>query len=342
MGTNIWEKDDLYKPQPVSDAVIQMAQAKLKVTLPASYIELLKQQNGGRFIHNAYPAPQHEQFDEPFIEVEYIDGIDEDSSILESEELCEEWEMPKGLVLFHGDGHTWLAFDYRHTSANPPIVYVDNHEETSQVFEIAKSFDEFLENLYTVEIELDDEEYSPVTYSKEEFEALIEEDDVDSLYDILTVHEYEVKAEDDWYVEKLLHLSKHPNEDIRKAIADLILYWYTLILDDTRLDKFINLFKADKNSDVRDYADWIVETMNSSLEDLKNMMHKYESDYGHNVIFKFTYKGNSRLVIQIEGKWVLESEDGTKQQFNSIEEFFKEAKLDGIPLTEAWDDVKKR
>ena len=39
---------------------------------------------------------------------------------------------------------------------------------------------------------------------------------------------------------------------------------------------------------------------------------------------------------------VLVSEDGTKQQFNSIEEFFKEAKLDGIPLTEAWDDVKKR
>lgn len=341
MGTNIWEQDDLYKPQPVSDAVIQMAEAKLKVTLPASYIELLKQQNGGRFIHNAYPAPQHEKFDEPFIEVEYIDGIDEDSSILESEELCEEWEMPKGLVLFHGDGHTWLAFDYRHTSANPPIVYVDNHEETSQVFEIAKSFDEFLENLYTVEIELDDEESSPVTYSKEEFEALIEEDDVDSLYDILMNDHVDVEADDDWYIEKLLHLSTHPDEYIRTGVANCILNRYTSVLDDERLNQFISIFKADKKSDVRDYADWIVGKMNFSLEYLKSEMDMYDNDYGYEVISRFTHKGNNHH-IQIESKLVLVSEDGTKQQFNSIEEFFKEAKLDGIPLAEAWDDVKKR
>lgn len=87
---------------------------------------------------------------------------------------------------------------------------------------------------------------------------MIEEDDVDSLYNIFVNEDYNVEAEDDWYTEKLLLLSTHSNEDIRKAVADHILYGYTYVLDDAQLNQFINLFKADKDPAARDYADWIV------------------------------------------------------------------------------------
>lgn len=343
MAHTIWEKDDEYKPKPVSDEMVQMAEAKLQVTLPPSYLELLKQQNGGWFIHNAYPAPQHEDFDEPFIEVEYIAGIDQNDGILESEELIEEWEMPKGLVLFNGDGHTWLAFDYRETSANPPIVYVDNYDEVPQVIKIADTFDEFLENLYTVEIEPDEdiEGYSPVTYSKEEFENMIEQDDVENLYDILNNDDYHIDAEEDWYIGKLLQLSTHHDDKIRTSVAYNIWNWYTSELDNDRLNQFIDIFKADTDPDIRDYAEMIVEKINYSLEDLKREMNDQHSDYGHDVISRITHKGNSHFVIQRDGIWILESHDGTKQHFDSIEEFFKGATLGGIPLAEAWGDVKK-
>ena len=344
MANNIWEKDDEYKPKPVSDELVHTAEAKLQVTLPPSYKELLKQQNGGRFIHNAHPAPQHEDFDEPFIEVEYIEGIGKNDGILESEELIEEWELPKGLVLFSGDGHTWLAFDYRETTANPPIVYVDNYDEFPQVIKIADNFDEFLENLYTVEIELldeDDGDYSPVTYSKEEFENIIKQDDVDSLYDFLNNDDYDVDADEDWYIGKLLQLSTHHDDDIRTAVAENIWNGYTSELDSERLNQFIDIFKADADPDIRNYGEMIVEKINYSLEDLKREMRDQHSDYGHDVISRITHKGNSHFVIQRDGIWILESHDGTKQHFDAIEDFFKGATLGGIPLAEAWGDVRK-
>ncbi len=148
LKSSIWDKDVGYKPLPVTDSIIEMAEKKLGVKLPESYIKLLKDQNGGSIIYNAHPAPKHEVFDDLFIEVEYLDGIGKNGGILDSEELIEEWKMPKGLVLFNGDGHYWLAFDYRHTSSNPPIVYVDNNDEISQVITLARNFDDFLENLY--------------------------------------------------------------------------------------------------------------------------------------------------------------------------------------------------
>ncbi|PQD94315.1 SMI1/KNR4 family protein [Pradoshia eiseniae] len=344
MAHNIWEKDDEYKPKPVSDELVHTAEAKLQVTLPPSYKELLKQQNGGRFIHNAHPAPQHEDFDEPFIEVEYIEGIGKNDGILESEELIEEWELPKGLVLFSGDGHTWLAFDYRETNANPPIVYVDNYDEFPQVIKIADNFDEFLENLYTAEIELldeDDEEYSPVTYSKEEFENMMKQDDVDSLYNILEYDNYEVDADEDWYIGKLLQLSTHHDDDIRTSVAYNIWNWYTSELDSERLNQFINIFQADTDSDIRSYAEMILEKISYSLEDLKREMYDQNSDYGYDVISRIRYKGNSHFIIQREGKWILESRGEEDQHFNSIEEFFEKATLGGIPLAEAWGDVRK-
>ncbi|MGY3215794.1 hypothetical protein ACVWWV_000296 [Bacillus sp. TE9122W] len=42
---------------------------------------------------------------------------------MDSAYLIKEWELPEGLVLISGDGHTWVAMDYRKMKKNPAIHY---------------------------------------------------------------------------------------------------------------------------------------------------------------------------------------------------------------------------
>ncbi len=72
-----------------------------------------------------------------------------ESSILESHYLIQEWEMPENLVLLSGDGHTWIALDYRNVAENPPVIFIDN--EVEQIIELAPNFESFLQNLTTYE-----------------------------------------------------------------------------------------------------------------------------------------------------------------------------------------------
>ena len=343
MERSIWLQEDFNKSQPVSDELIKLAEEQLGITLPKTYIKLLKEQNGGSIIFNAYPAPDHEIFNDTSIEVDYIEGIGKDDGILKSEEMIEEWEMPKGLVLFNGDGHFWLAFDYRHTISNPPIVYVDNTDEVTQVIKIAENFDEFLDRLYVAEIELpdDDEEYYFVSYSKEDFELLIKQNDVEKLSEIIWADNFEEDVELDWYAEKLLQLSKHPNDDVRIATAHTIWNFYANELSDELLGKFIELFKNDSDSEVRSYADMILTQLNYSLDDLKKDMIEEDTGYGTVEVCRFRFRENSYFVIKKENKWVLESHVSSAQLFDSIDHFFKDATLEGIPLTNAWSEVKK-
>jgi hypothetical protein len=130
MGNIIWQEDsDYYKLAPLTDEMVKKAEEKLKIKLPQSYINILKDQNGGYIKFNSYPTDVPTSWADDHINVEYIWGISLEDGILKSEYFIEEWEMPEGLVLFNGDGHTWIAFDYRHVSSEPPIVYIDNEEE---------------------------------------------------------------------------------------------------------------------------------------------------------------------------------------------------------------------
>lgn len=44
------------------------------------------------------------------------------SALLESKMYCEEWGIGEGYLLLHGDGHEWLALDYRAKTAEPSVV----------------------------------------------------------------------------------------------------------------------------------------------------------------------------------------------------------------------------
>ncbi|MCY8923042.1 SMI1/KNR4 family protein [Bacillus atrophaeus] len=151
--SEIWENSeyDPFKLKDISEDEIKNVEQELNLTLPEQYKKLIIQQNGGLIIFNAFPTDQETSWADDHIEVDHIRGIGKDLGILESEYLIKEWGLPQRLLLIQGDGHNWVALDYRLTNENPPLHYFDL--ELNNDFKIADSFDEFLSKLYTHEYE---------------------------------------------------------------------------------------------------------------------------------------------------------------------------------------------
>ncbi|WP_426052509.1 SMI1/KNR4 family protein [Bacillus sp. DC4300-2b2] len=207
---SFWEIDEegYYTLKKISEAEISKAEKKLGVTLPGTYKKLILEQNGGYTIHNAFPTTHSNSWAEDHIQFNHLLGIAEDEGIMDSAYLIKEWELPEGLVLINGDGHTWVAMDYRKTKENPAIHYFD--VEMEEDFKLADSFDEFVERLYTVEYTVDEEateveyELPEVYLSKEEFEAILKMDEPHT-YDIYKLECYpmlEIK-DIEWFFKKL-------------------------------------------------------------------------------------------------------------------------------------------
>lgn len=256
--------------------------------------------------------------------------------ILDSKYLLKEWDMPDGLILFNGDGHTWLAFDYRNVSSEPPIVYVNNDEDT-KIRVIANSFNEFLENLCTVEYEVgEDEEYEMPVYTKETFTRFLEQDNVEELVEAinyLSLFELDI----DWLGNELLKLTNHPNENIRRQIANSVWNFLTHQLDDETLHSFIEIFRNDNDSDVQGYAEMIIEKINYSMDDLKRDIDRCVK-YGGYEIVSFMFQENIYHIYQ-ESTLNLEGPNNI-QIFASAVELIEQALLDGQPLKKIWCDVK--
>ena len=338
MTNGFWEEEDDYcKLKPLTEELVEKAEKDLKVKLPPSYINILKEQNGGFITFNSYPTDVPTSWAENHIHVDHIFGIGEKNGILESEYLIKEWDMPEGLVLFNGEGHTWVAFDYRNVDSSPSIVYVDNEDET--VLKIADTFDEFLERLYTEEsdpFDEDDDDFRMKHYGKEDFEVLIEQDNVEELtYAISYLSQFEPDVK--WVSKQFLKLSNHPNHYIRSDIATNVWNFLSYRLDDETIHAFLGKFKNDSDSDVRMCAELIIEKINYSYEELRGDLRK-----DNRVSFAFQdevyhiNKHSNLWHISVYGGEV----DVDLQSFGTTEELLKQATLDGEPLEEMWSKVK--
>lgn len=228
---SFWEIDEegYYTLKKINEAEIAKAEKKLGVTLPDTYKKLILEQNGGYTIHNAFPTTHSNSWAEDHIQFNHLLGIAEDEGIMDSAYLIKEWELPEGLVLINGDGHTWVAMDYRKTKENPTIHYFD--VEMEEDFKLADSFDEFIEGLYTVEYSVDEEaaegeyELSEVHLSKEELEAIFDLDvlDEDNLYKIQYYPMVDLN-ENEWFFKKMqYHIEKTKDEDDLYQVADTII-----------------------------------------------------------------------------------------------------------------------
>ncbi|RST61192.1 SMI1/KNR4 family protein [Siminovitchia terrae] len=143
---NIWDRD--IEKTKLTNEMVTNAEKMLGVKLPNSYIELCKIQNGGYITYDAFPTSVPTGWADDHVGVDYINGIEEEG-ILSSNYYIEEWELPNDILLLCGDGHWWIAMDYRNTKEEPPIIYVDlEWGEDTFILELVPNFKTFLEGLY--------------------------------------------------------------------------------------------------------------------------------------------------------------------------------------------------
>ena len=125
-----------YTQLPLTEKMVEDAERRLGVKLPAAYIDILHVQNGGPIRYNTFFTPMPMQTGSGQIGISGILGIGPDPmhTILGSSYFIKEWGMPNDLILLDGDGHTWIALDYRvcGSQGEPSVVWIDN--ELEQLF----------------------------------------------------------------------------------------------------------------------------------------------------------------------------------------------------------------
>ncbi len=144
-GKGFW-KEGL---EPVSDTAIRQVEKELGVSLPESYLALLKEHNGGYLEYPYFYIGDNKERHGMI----HMDGIDfEGASILSSKSFIDELGLPNNLILLEGDYHSWIALDYGDKVSNPSVVYFyEDYSEKEMKWgsiEIAPSFDIFLTKLF--------------------------------------------------------------------------------------------------------------------------------------------------------------------------------------------------
>ena len=180
-----------YIGKPVTDKDIKDAETELGYTLPAAYIELLNNHNGGVLNKNCFINNDGE-----CVYVTGIYGIDRDKkkSIFGefgNEFWMSKWEYPPiGVVVADtiSGGHDMIFLDYRECGPTdePKVVRVDQEGDYSITL-LADSFGDFIKQLYISIEDITDEEFQAL--SDEDKVKLINEQedlDIDRAMELLT------------------------------------------------------------------------------------------------------------------------------------------------------------
>ena len=172
-----------YIGKPVTDKEIKDTEADLGYTLPASYIELLKNHNGGVLNKNCFINNNGD-----CVYVTGIYGIDRDKKYsllgeMGNEFWISKWEYPPiGIVVADtiSGGHDMICLDYRECgpTGEPKVVRVDQEGDYSITL-LADNFGDFIKNLYISIEEITDEEFQSLS-DAEKVKLLNEQEDLDA------------------------------------------------------------------------------------------------------------------------------------------------------------------
>ncbi|MDU1262254.1 MAG: SMI1/KNR4 family protein [Veillonella sp.] len=184
--TGFWNDVDYafesYIGKAVTDEDIKAAEAELGYTLPAAYIELLKNHNGGVVKKNCFIND-----DDDCVYVTGIYGIDrgkKNSLFGEfgNEFWISKWEYPPiGVVVADtiSGGHDMIFLDYRDCgpTGEPKVVRVDQEGDYSITL-LADNFGDFIKNLYISIEDITDEEFQELS-DADKVKILNEQEDLD-------------------------------------------------------------------------------------------------------------------------------------------------------------------
>ena len=184
--TGFWNDVDYafesYIGKSVTDKDIKDAEAVLRYTLPATYIELLNNHNGGVLNKNCFINNNGD-----CVYVTGIYGIDRDKKYsligeMGNEFWISKWEYPPiGIVVADtiSGGHDMIFLDYRECgpTGEPKVVRVDQECDYSITL-LADNFGDFIKNLYISIEEITDEEFQSLS-DAEKVKLINEQEDLD-------------------------------------------------------------------------------------------------------------------------------------------------------------------
>ena len=158
--TNFWDDNwyalKEYVSDPPSDELIASVEEELGYKLPAAYIWLMKQHNGGIPVNTCYPCDEPTCWAEDHVAITGIFGIGREKIYslcgeLGSQFMIDEWEYPAiGVAICDcpSAGHDMIFLDYRACGpqGEPAVVHVDQ-ENDYKITHLADSFEEFIRGL---------------------------------------------------------------------------------------------------------------------------------------------------------------------------------------------------
>ena len=159
-----------YVSDPPSDELIASVEEELGYKLPAAYIWLMKQHNGGIPVNTCYPCDEPTCWAEDHVALTGIFSIGREKSYslcgeLGSQFMIDEWEYPAiGVAICDcpSAGHDMIFLDYRAcgSQGEPAVVHVDQ-ENDYKITHLADSFEEFIrglehESLYDLDEDVED------------------------------------------------------------------------------------------------------------------------------------------------------------------------------------------
>jgi hypothetical protein len=163
--SNFWDDDEYALKEYVGDTVVAAAiesiERELGYKLPAAYIEMIKQHNGGMPKLTCFPTTESTSWAEDHVAITGIWGIDRKKSYslcgdMGSKFMIDEWGYPQtGIYICDcpSAGHDLILLDYSNCGVNgePEVVHVDQESDYKKTW-LAKDFETFIRGLVHADV----------------------------------------------------------------------------------------------------------------------------------------------------------------------------------------------
>lgn len=254
--SDFWDDSDYaresYQSEPPTDELIISIEEELGYKLPSSYIQLMKQQNGGVPKNTNFPTEEPTSWAEDHIAITGILGIGRKKSYslcgdMGSQFMIDEWGYPDiGVMICDcpSAGHDIVMLDYRACGKDgePEVVHVDQEDDYEITF-LADSFEEFIKGLVNDEVydtSEEDKEHDLNKVAHGKFSPLLEE--LCSRVTEVEQIEQKIRSICTRIVEEKGHFSLHADE-LSYLMYDVQFWLYMKSYPDTSRDQYVAAYQ---------------------------------------------------------------------------------------------------